>query len=1234
MKLTDPPRKIHAIFILAVLYLAITGLSITSYTVLRNPSASQFAATESANTKEKEAPITSKESDSAQQKIAPTKDGKTKIEASGRCSRDAKSKLGLKELALREKECANEKGTIEAKTPDGKKCIIDVKTGKGCDGDVPDETNVGAGNTPTAASINKTSDPSTSRLLNQSLLEPGDLGKNLKMNTGPIPVRTENQSAGNEPIKGSAVILPSTFEAYKLGDKEKILDVRATEPQQYSGAAGSFQKSTFFSETPIAEQENVVGKVATEQLRERFLDAIAKQNRVDGLSIDELYERQGYLEREHGTKYSWYSPERLLGASEEILLKRTVVDPQLKALQDGVNSRTDVADYVQNGIYRDNVLEKYVNGSAQEKNLVTRAISEYYGNDRGLADFNSTVEAVKTMGLRPGDDVPGMQAAFLQGKELAEQRIGEFSGALPKSQETTDAINAASGHVNPFLRGLYATSDYLSDLGKMYAQGGPTGPTLFSGLSVPNILGHGVLDPALNAFGNADPRTQLDSLFKPEGVNTVGRFIDGGMTAANAFLIGAPFARIAGDGFASLARPIGIDVATVFRNEGFASILEGTGAAARAPGFSDDVLPLRNTSGVYEASGAPLLDFTYNTQRGAWELGGAGSGERALIPIGSGVSPSADLAGTSLVPARNTALPEGWQVFSNPNPITGAVPFRNFFAADDAPIGFSGFRTTEPVSGNLPVRVVDDNFLFPTETIPPPNSSLADVPAFLNPNDGPPIDFSRFTPCTSERARYIAAPCPLLDTPITTLQTKQVEPPFGTPIAPNRVLPGISASLPSDEYFKPLSIHSLSRTRYPSGGLEEFEAMQNLYNADPTRVVRPIEPVYEGNSLVGYRMERAPGEPLYYYEDRNGYIPAWVHRELKTAVKNFADRGLAHGDLNPMNILINETDQTIKIIDPLVDSRDVSLFLKKDQDDLARYANAVEPVNVPDVVGPPPIAPETTSSFRSLKDYQTGTVNGLNVFEGEIAIADSRGTNPGDPPNIHVIPVKLYSASDIMSPLDEYAPQRNLAAYSPINNTPFADAAFEAIGRLTNRSVGIGRYDTPAEGGLSAQTFEQRLSAIVDMYNDVNAGRETPLPLHVVQAHGGTFLEQHSLFPPNHDSFNTSTFLNDIRSGYPADAGNIPVLLTSCNTACDSIASDGVALIYAKGLVGLKGDFNLESSGYSWAGSPIGERPPQSFPAYVADALRREYTQFQRDFAGFTTWLSQGTTNFWGSIFR
>ncbi|MBI2612390.1 neutral zinc metallopeptidase [Candidatus Kaiserbacteria bacterium] len=109
--------------------------------------------------------------------------------------------------------------------------------------------------------------------------------------------------------------------------------------------------------------------------------------------------------------------------------------------------------------------------------------------------------------------------------------------------------------------------------------------------------------------------------------------IQAGMDIAMTGLLGreAPtlLAR-AGQEVWSLARPLGEDAAVLFRNEGFASLLEGTGIEVRSAGLLESPLSSGN-----------VLDLAYNARTGAFEISNVA--ERAVVPSNEGF-----LAGTEI----------------------------------------------------------------------------------------------------------------------------------------------------------------------------------------------------------------------------------------------------------------------------------------------------------------------------------------------------------------------------------------------------------------------------------------------------------------------------------------------------------------------------------------------------------------------------------------------------------
>ena len=367
--------------------------------------------------------------------------------------------------------------------------------------------------------------------------------------------------------------------------------------------------------------------------RERLLDSIRDANATDRLRIDEADERKAALEATVDDKYAWYNPQRIFGLAPEQLEQRAVWDKEIADAQNAIATRTAVADYLEKGAYSDDTLRVLTTGTDQERNALLGAIRQHSDAQRGLTDFDRSITDIRALSLEPSDDVDGMRRTLQYKADIANQRIGEISGALSRTTETQRALDATSGNVNPVLGALYKTSEALQSVAQDYARGG-TGPSLSlleSGLSPAGILGPGILDPALNTFGYADPKTQMEALFRTPGENTAGRIFDTGVTVLNTAVLAYPFARAGA--------------------EGLATILGDSGARLQPARLLESPL-----------SQGPVLNFARNAD-GVFEI--VPYSERALVPTNPGllartetlVAPSVEPLGIAATEARIASLP-------------------------------------------------------------------------------------------------------------------------------------------------------------------------------------------------------------------------------------------------------------------------------------------------------------------------------------------------------------------------------------------------------------------------------------------------------------------------------------------------------------------------------------------------------------------------------------------------
>lgn len=133
---------------------------------------------------------------------------------------------------------------------------------------------------------------------------------------------------------------------------------------------------------------------------------------------------------------------------------------------------------------------------------------------------------------------------------------------------------------------------------------------------------------------------------------------------------------------------------------------------------------------------------------------------------------------------------------------------------------------------------------------------------------------------------------------------------------------------------------------FPGGGVEEFDALTRLYSADPLHVAKPLQLNRDEQDMItGYDMEEVPGQTVdAYMESNGGQLDPNLAGQIRTALQTFHRNGLAHGDVNPHNIIINVTpngERVIKFIDPAgygkIAPQDLQQYIDFDQQRLAEW---------------------------------------------------------------------------------------------------------------------------------------------------------------------------------------------------------------------------------------------------------------------------------------------------------
>lgn len=119
----------------------------------------------------------------------------------------------------------------------------------------------------------------------------------------------------------------------------------------------------------------------------------------------------------------------------------------------------------------------------------------------------------------------------------------------------------------------------------------------------------------------------------------------------------------------------------------------------------------------------------------------------------------------------------------------------------------------------------------------------------------------------------------------------------------------------------------------------QFESLEKLYKAAPENVAKPIRIIKEGDKVVGYEMEFVEGMSAREFIEKNGSLSEELRQKIRTAVDNLHQKGVAHGDLNPGNIMITPDGQ-IKFVDPFPYSEFRPEDIQRDLDRLAGWLNS------------------------------------------------------------------------------------------------------------------------------------------------------------------------------------------------------------------------------------------------------------------------------------------------------
>lgn len=119
----------------------------------------------------------------------------------------------------------------------------------------------------------------------------------------------------------------------------------------------------------------------------------------------------------------------------------------------------------------------------------------------------------------------------------------------------------------------------------------------------------------------------------------------------------------------------------------------------------------------------------------------------------------------------------------------------------------------------------------------------------------------------------------------------------------------------------------------------QFEALEEIYRAAPENVARPIKIKVEGGKVTGYEMEFVEGVSAREFIEKNGLLPEELRQKIRAAVDSLHQKGVAHGDLNPGNVMITPDGQ-IKFIDPFPYPDFRPEYIQTDIDRLTRWLNS------------------------------------------------------------------------------------------------------------------------------------------------------------------------------------------------------------------------------------------------------------------------------------------------------
>ncbi len=126
-----------------------------------------------------------------------------------------------------------------------------------------------------------------------------------------------------------------------------------------------------------------------------------------------------------------------------------------------------------------------------------------------------------------------------------------------------------------------------------------------------------------------------------------------------------------------------------------------------------------------------------------------------------------------------------------------------------------------------------------------------------------------------------------------------------------------------------------------AGGRAEFDVLGALYHAAPDSVVQPVGLITHMDEVIGYDARLVNGEtiPKTYFPDWNDqYVPRNVVEQARDFIMRIHSQGLAHGDFNMNNIMVDGSGRMI-VIDPVgYDMGDLDMVAKMQARDLDRLA--------------------------------------------------------------------------------------------------------------------------------------------------------------------------------------------------------------------------------------------------------------------------------------------------------